>query len=54
MKTDYLNRIKALTGIVPNSLVDFNAPRSRTRIPTQASSNVLKIKDKILTEYKDF
>lgn len=41
----YKDRIKQLTWKVPVELVDFTRPRSKARVPTQASSNFITNKE---------
>lgn len=41
----YHDRIRALTGTVPTTMVDFGLPRDTARTPTQASSNFITNKE---------
>jgi len=36
----YISKIQELTSNISASLVDFNSPRDKGRMPTQASSNL--------------
>lgn len=41
----YIDDVRALIERIPNSLIDFNAPRVRTRVPSQAASNFVTNKE---------
>ena len=43
--SEYYNIIQELTSKISTSLVDFNAPRDKGRMPTQASSNFITNKE---------